>query len=250
MLRETRIGSVTIRIVEGNIVEARTDAIVNAANSLSFKPMDGGVSGALRRACAKGAAKDAVVVDAIKRWWDSKGIEHKGKKIPVTQAGVQPAAGALLEQGVAHIVHAVGPCWTDFPLSTNKDKLAAMFEKVSKLIQRTVRRALRAACRVGARSVTIPSVSGGIFTHMRASSSVKTREQKAARRAACEAVFSWAQLYAKRAEGEKDEILVDLIDLPARQRGQIGMFVAAFDEVSKEISSSEAVEAQIGEATT
>ena len=40
-----------IRVVEADITLSRVDAVINAANSGSFKPMDGGLSGALRNAC-------------------------------------------------------------------------------------------------------------------------------------------------------------------------------------------------------
>ena len=49
--RTARVGDVTISVIEADISSATTEAVVNAANSLSFMPMDGGVSGALRNAC-------------------------------------------------------------------------------------------------------------------------------------------------------------------------------------------------------
>mmetsp|Transcript_44271 Transcript_44271/g.89411 ORF Transcript_44271/g.89411 Transcript_44271/m.89411 type:complete len:93 (-) Transcript_44271:51-329(-) len=73
--RTVQVGSVTISVVEVDICLAEVDAIVNAANSLSFMPMDGGVSGALRNAC-----KPDVVVGAEKLWWDDNGDEHRGAK--------------------------------------------------------------------------------------------------------------------------------------------------------------------------
>ena len=58
--RKAQVGSVSISVVEADITLMRVDAIINAANSLSFKPMDGGVSGALRNACKPDNVNDAV----------------------------------------------------------------------------------------------------------------------------------------------------------------------------------------------
>ncbi len=126
VLRELVVGdAITVRVVEADISTTRCAAVVNAANQLSFKPMDGGVSGALRRACAGMAAP---IVDAPKRWWDDEGVEHVDAKLPVTQAGVQAVAPgcALHEQGVRVVVHAVGPNWSDYPMEESTfDKVRA-----------------------------------------------------------------------------------------------------------------------------
>ena len=107
-------------------------------------------------------------------------------KLPVTQAGVQPAAGGLAERGVKYIIHAVGPTWTDWSISEKT------FTIVLPLIQETVHRALDAAVRMKVRSIAIPAVSGGIFTHYRVDQpQVKEREQRAARKAVLEAVLQW-----------------------------------------------------------
>jgi O-acetyl-ADP-ribose deacetylase (regulator of RNase III) len=184
VLRSCSIADVTIQIVQSDIVDANVDSIVNAANSLSFTPMDGGVSGALRRAC-----KPDEVTGKKKRWWDENGAEHADVKLPTTQAGVQPAAGSLRERGVKHIIHAVGPIWTDYPIAE------ATFKAVLPQIKRTVKRALQAAVRIGAQSCALPAISGGIFTHWRENSDIKDREQRAARKAVLEAVMEWAEGY-------------------------------------------------------
>ena len=49
--RSHEVRGFTINLIEGDIVDADVECIVNAANTLSFTPMDGGISGALRRAC-------------------------------------------------------------------------------------------------------------------------------------------------------------------------------------------------------
>lgn len=60
-----------------DISKATTNAIINAANQFSFKPMDGGVSGALWRAC-KGMDN---IVDQPKIWWNKKGVQQCNKKL-------------------------------------------------------------------------------------------------------------------------------------------------------------------------
>lgn len=179
--RTTNVGPLSISIVESDITLMRVDAVVNAANSLSFTPMDGGVSGALRNAC-----RPDTVTGAQKAWWDANGTEHSDVKLPSTQAGVQRSAGMLASRGVQFIVHAVGPIWTDYPIKQST------FRIVLPLIQQTVTRALNAAARVGARSCAVPAISGGIFTHWKEGSDIKEREQQAAREAVVRAVFEWA----------------------------------------------------------
>jgi O-acetyl-ADP-ribose deacetylase (regulator of RNase III) len=210
--------------------------------------MDGGVSGALRRACAP-----ADVVRQPKRWWDDLGAERSSIKLPSTQAGIQPAAGGLLERGVQHIVHAVGPTWTDYPIAEKT------FGIVQPQIRRTVRRALTAAESVGARSVALPAVSGGIFTHWKEGSDIHEREQREARRAVLQAVFRWAEKKASdnaaasagdaapssavaaaaaesstssaapmpAASSSLTEIFV--CDLPRRSRGAVHLFIEEWD---------------------
>ena len=211
--RSFTVGSVTIRIVEGDITSATTEVIVNAANMLSFTPMDCGVSGALRNAC-----KPDNVTGKEKRWWNDEGTEHNTKKVPTTYVGLQEAAGGLKENGVKFIGHAVGPIWSDYPLN---DKV---FKVVMPKIKVTIRRALDLTKRVGASSCTLPAVSGGIFTHWSLTSDIKSREQRAARYAACQAVFTWATKNQNTSVTD-----IELIDLSRRQKGCIHFFADAFD---------------------
>jgi len=172
VLRTGTVGCVTIRVVAGDIAECATAAVVNAANALSFMPMDAGVSGALRNRC-----RPVDVTQRPKRWWDDEGNEHYTDRLPETQAGVQAAAGALAAQGVRYVVHAVGPNWNDHSIGPRA------FMVVVPKIRRTVQRALEAADRSGAASCTLPALSGGIFTHWREHSNIQAREQLSARRA-------------------------------------------------------------------
>jgi len=212
VLRTGTVGCVTIRVVAGDIADCATAAVVNAANALSFMPMDAGVSGALRNRC-----RPVDVTQRPKRWWDDEGNEHYTDRLPETQAGVQAAAGALAAQGVRYVVHAVGPNWNDHSIGPRA------FMVVVPKIRRTVQRALEAADRSGAASCTLPALSGGIFTHWREHSNIQAREQLAARRAVLKAVIAWAQSHPHPTLRS-----VDLCDLPDH-RGQIGMFLELFD---------------------
>ena len=47
VLTQKQVGNINIRVVEGDITKAGTEAIVNAANKYSFTSGDSGISGAL-----------------------------------------------------------------------------------------------------------------------------------------------------------------------------------------------------------
>ncbi len=91
-----------------------------------------------------------------KKWWDDGGVEHMDVKLPTTQAGVQVSSGALMERGVTHIVHAVGPIWTDYKIEEKTFKI------VTRKIQVTIKRALNTVSRLGAHSCALPPISGGM----------------------------------------------------------------------------------------
>ena len=220
--RSLQAGPIVIRVVESDIALIDVTAVVNAANSLSFTPMDGGISGALRRAMGPDCTGKK------KMWWDDEGGQHDDVKLPVTQAGVQAATGALLARGVQHVIHAVGPTWTDFAISEST------FKRVMPMIRRTARRALVAASRMHATSCAMPAISGGIFTHYRADQpEVKNREQRAARRAVVEAVLDWA-LDQAQLEVRSSVESVLLCDLSKKELGAVHVFVEEFDAVVNE----------------
>ncbi|KAJ9455464.1 hypothetical protein DIPPA_32820 [Diplonema papillatum] len=216
VLLEEAVGDVRVLLAEADIARVAADAVVNAANEQSFTPMDCGVSGALRNACLP-----ANVCGAPKLWVDDRGEQHATVRIPTTFAGTQPAAGGLAARGVQHIVHAVGPIWSDYPVS---DKT---FSIVVPKIRRTVKRALSAAAAAGARSCAVPAVSGGIFTHYSPTTDIKRREQLAARRAVSAAVLQWAATDEAKASELR---LIYLVDLSPRKRGYIDLFCSAFKE--------------------
>jgi O-acetyl-ADP-ribose deacetylase (regulator of RNase III) len=215
--RTLRVGRIAVHVVEADIATLQVDVLINAANISSFTPMDCGVSGALRNAC-----RPADVVGVEKIWWDEEENRHEDKTLPVTQAGVQELThGGLFDRGVKHIVHAVGPTWTDYPIEEET------FSKVVPNIKLTVKRALNVAERINATSCALPAISGGIFTHWKINSDIKAREMLAARVAAVEAIVQWA-------EKNPDSCLVCIkfCDLPEKRRGNIELCVRAFDAVT------------------
>jgi len=274
VIRQAVVNGVRIELESGDIVDCQAEALVNAANSLSFTRMDCGVSGALRNAClaspnASGSSgrtsgksngmkrekpignpkrrpsvkakydpsktidpgsSDGVVVGAVKTYWADDGKEHQNRKLPETQAGVQAAAGILLARGVRYIIHAVGPIWMDYPVEEKTFKL------VTPRIKRTVRRALRCAVKMRVKSVALPAISGGIFTHWKANSNIKEREQMAARTAVVKAAFEFAANQARTTEqqdcGKIERIL--LVDLPKKRKGSIHLFTKAFDSIAQQ----------------
>lgn len=221
----------TLHLVEGDLTTLRVDALVNAANATSFTPLDGGVSGALRRAC-----QPDQVTGLKKTWWDSDGKEHRTVKLPGTQAGVHATAGKLRARGVLYIIHAFGPMWTDYAQGDRA------FKKVCPRIRRTVVRALDAAERTQCKSCALPAISGGIFTHWSATDkAIKEREQEAARQAVVEAALTWVLRRSKRSgsstkggtENKSSLRTIFLCDLPRKKLGSIHLFVRAWDQVMK-----------------
>ncbi len=120
-------GNTVVEIVRGDITEEETDVIVNAANS--YLKHGGGVAGAIVR---KGG----------------KIIQEESDKIgfvPVGSAAVT-SAGALKAK---YVVHAVGPRWGE----GDEDKK----------LRNAVLSALRLSEEKGAKSVSLPAISTGIF---------------------------------------------------------------------------------------
>ena len=127
IIAEKLIGQKTLRVVQGDLTERDTDAIVNAANE--FLQHGGGVAGAIVRRGGQ------VIQD------ESNRIGHT----PVGTA-VITGAGKLKAR---YVIHTVGPRMgegdEDFKLKS------------------AVRSVLELATRRGLRSVSMPAVSAGIF---------------------------------------------------------------------------------------
>ncbi len=124
---DVTINKRTLRLVEGDITDLETDAIVNAANS--FLELGAGVAGAIRR---KGGP-------SIQRECDAIGSCPVGKAV-ITGAGRLKAR---------HVIHAVGPFGTD---PDADEKLAS-----------ATRSSLMVADENGLKSIAFPAISTGIF---------------------------------------------------------------------------------------
>ena len=120
------VGHLTIEVVEGDITQAETDAIVNAANDHLW--MGAGVAGAIKRAGGPEVERDAVA---------------KGP-IPVGSA-VESTAGALPHQYVIHGAVMGQDLRTD-----------------EGLIAQTTRSCLDLADRLGLASVALPAFGTGV----------------------------------------------------------------------------------------
>jgi len=126
-MQEMKIGQRVLRIVEGDITEMDTDAIVNAANTRLMH--GGGVAAAISRR-------------------GGPAIQQESNRI-----GHCPTGGAVLTGGgnlkAKYVIHTVGPRMGE----GNED------EK----LRRATRSSLELADAEGMRSVTFPAVSAGIY---------------------------------------------------------------------------------------
>jgi len=123
-----------ITCVAGNIVTIGTDVIVNAANSGLRE--GAGVCGAIFKAAGSAELQ--------------KACDRHGH-CPTGSAVITPAFG-IEKNGTKHIVHAVGPVFSE-----NKDA------ECDRQLVGAYRSALKLAESVGARSIAIPAISTGIF---------------------------------------------------------------------------------------
>jgi O-acetyl-ADP-ribose deacetylase (regulator of RNase III) len=122
-----------IRLVVGDITKIPADAIVNAANSSLAG--GGGVDGAIHR-----AGGPAIMADLERRY-------GRGRHCPTGSAVVSDAG----ELPATWVIHAVGPIWRGGGAG-EPDLLAAAY-----------RASLRLAAEHGARSVSLPAISCGIY---------------------------------------------------------------------------------------
>lgn len=122
-----RVGGGEIRLVQGDITLAETDAIVNAANSALQH--GGGVAGAIVRRGGRVIQEES---DQIGRCAEGSAV--------VTGAGALPSR---------YVIHAVGPRGSD----PDADRKLAS----------AVRAAFSRAEELGIASVSLPAISSGIF---------------------------------------------------------------------------------------
>jgi O-acetyl-ADP-ribose deacetylase (regulator of RNase III) len=127
LLREAQVGQGAIRIRQGDITLAETDAIVNAANS--WLQHGGGVAAAIVRRGGEEIQRESEAADFV----------------PEGQVAVT-GAGRLAAQ---YVIHAVGPRGGD---PQGDEKLLS-----------ATRQALLAAQDLGLHSISFPAISTGIF---------------------------------------------------------------------------------------
>ncbi|MFW9831426.1 MAG: macro domain-containing protein [Candidatus Thorarchaeota archaeon] len=121
------INRVIVELVQGDITDLATDAIVNAANE--ELQLGGGVAGAIRR---RGGP-------SIQRECDDIGGTPVGSAV-ITNGGNLKAR---------YVIHAVGPRWGE---GSEADKLA-----------KAVRSTLKIAEKKKLRSIAFPAISTGVF---------------------------------------------------------------------------------------
>ena len=121
---------VTVTAVHGDITRQQVDAIVNAANNRMRG--GGGVDGAIHRAGGR-----AILDDCVARFPHGLSTGHAGW----TTAGDLPATW---------VIHTVGPNY-------------AAGERDRALLESCYRRALEVADELGARTVSFPLISAGIY---------------------------------------------------------------------------------------
>ncbi len=132
-MRELRIGDHVLAIVRGDITRISADAIVNAANEGLVG--GGGVDGAIHR-----AGGPAIMTELRERY-------GPGRHCP-TGSAVVTGAGALPARWV---IHAVGPIWRGGG-SGERGLLASAY-----------RESCRLAGELGARTITFPAISAGVY---------------------------------------------------------------------------------------
>ena len=130
-----QVGDATVSFIEGDITKVAADAIVNAANSRLIG--GGGVDGAIHRAGGPSIMRE---LDEIR---PTIGRCETGQAV-VTGAGNLPAQW---------VIHAVGPVYRDGQQG-EPDLLASCY-----------RVSLQLAAEKGAKTVTFPSISTGVYSY-------------------------------------------------------------------------------------
>lgn len=134
-MRELRIGERTLALVQGDITRVPADAIVNAANE--GLRGGGGVDGAIHRAGGPG-----IMADLDARYGRIGSRFCPAGSAVVTTAGELPARW---------VVHAVGPVWYGGGAG-EPDALGSAY-----------RTSMELAAAEGARTVTLPAISTGVY---------------------------------------------------------------------------------------
>ena len=132
---EFLVGNAKVCLVQGDITDMETDAIVNAANSSLMG--GGGVDGAIHR---KGGPR---ILEECKRL--------RAREWP---RGLPTGKAALTTGGnlkAKHVIHTVGPVWHDGK------------QKEPELLAEAYRNSLKLAVSKGLKTIAFPSISTGAY---------------------------------------------------------------------------------------
>jgi len=132
-LTEATINQVKLRIIQGDITQQATDAIVNAANSSLMG--GGGVDGAIHR------AGGPAILDECKQIVARQGRLPTGKAVMTTGGNLR----------AKHVIHTVGPVWHGGSKG-EPELLASAYQESLKL-----------AAENKLSSISFPSISTGIY---------------------------------------------------------------------------------------
>ena len=134
-VREVMVGQARLAIIQGDITQQATDAIVNAANSGLMG--GGGVDGAIHR------AGGPAILEECKQIVAQNGRLPTGQAV-ITTGGKLPAK---------HVIHTVGPVWR----GGNNNEAA--------LLESAYRESLKLAAAQKLSSVSFPSISTGAYSY-------------------------------------------------------------------------------------
>ncbi len=130
---EVVVGKTRVKLIQGDITEQETDAIVNAANSALAG--GGGVDGAIHR------AGGPAIMEECHRIITQIGRLETGKAV-ITSGGKLKAK---------YVIHTVGPVWRG---GTGGE---------AKLLTSAYQESLRLASEYGLKSISFPSISTGAY---------------------------------------------------------------------------------------